>query len=69
MQAEVQAGIYRTLDDARENHEPALLPTETRTNVIQAFNRWGFLPKGTVARLTERTIELHANDQPTAPAN
>jgi hypothetical protein len=69
MQAEVQAGIYRTLDDAREHHEPALLPTETRTNVIQAFNRWGFLPKGTVARLTERTIELHANDQPTAAAD
>jgi hypothetical protein len=32
--------------------EPPLLPTEIRT--IQTFNRWGFLPKGTVARLTER---------------
>jgi hypothetical protein len=69
MNAEVQAGIYRTLPEAREHHDTPLLPTETRTNVIQAFKRWGFLPPGTVARLTERTIELHANDQPTAAAD
>jgi hypothetical protein len=69
MQAEVQAGIYKTLPEASEHHDPLLLPTETRDNVLAAFQRWGFNARGTVARLTERTIELHANDQPTAPAN
>lgn len=60
MNAEVANGIYKNLDEAAAHRDYSALPEEQRKSIISAFGKWGLLPPGATAQLTERTITVHA---------
>ncbi|AVT83675.1 hypothetical protein [Rhodopseudomonas palustris] len=60
MNAEIANGIYRDQAEALKHRDYSTLPEEQRTMIVNAFAKWGFLPAGATAQLTERTLTLHA---------
>ena len=67
MNAEVANGVYKDIEEAASHRDYTELPQEHRQTIVSAFAKWGVLPAGATAQITERTLTVHAPDtrQPT----
>ena len=68
LKAEIECGVYKDEATALAEHRTyTMLPDDQRNSIVSAFNKWGYLSSGTVAKLTERTITVYAGNGTTNP--